>query len=622
MTSPIEASTNLNLKKALVHRKEFILKNAKGQIFTLCESTTTDLGINGTGIEMYFVFVKQMILLFSVLSIISFPVLIINFCGGCLHKMDMTSAFEASTIANQKSISLSDIATGKGIKRHKALMYTTVFIDLVYCVVYIGMLLGFEWYNRRRIRRTNNLTVKDFSIMMEMSGRDVTKEELKTVFSKYGPIHECIIADLYGANLRQQMDYINIKKAIIAGAKHKKKYIQKIMNTVFFCGKNTTEKKRDNLKKQCKEMLLCIKQFNKINEIKAFIIFENLRSKNLCIEDFKHKNTFKGVQVKVKSPSNPNELFWENFGIKSNPWKLVGIYSILWLSLIISLVIITIVEYYENKLPTYSRCLEFNFFNSSKKFVPSNETQILCFCGGMEESEIENRDDYSEFCSHYWTYFVQIWLLRFLGSSVISLVNMLLKDSIMALTVLHKHIDNTAEEVAKFLMLFFAQTVNMCCIIFISNLDLSDLRFVLFIQQYVPMGHYFFKGPHKNFSRFWYTKVGMSILALKAIGIIWPQILSIAFMVPICALKSKVFAGKQFFQQDAERCYEKLTINLWDRYASTLANVFFTLIFSSGMPLLLPIQALCFVSQYWIDKALCNFYVNNSCEVCEETSQL
>ena len=167
--------------------------------------------------------------------------------------------------------------------------------------------------------------------------------------------------------------------------------------------------------------------------------------------------------------------------------------------------------------------------------------------------------------------------------------------------------DNITEELSQFMMLFVAQTINMCFILYIANLDLTYISFIKYIQDNVPGGKYFFNGWHESFSRFWYLKVGMSILVIKGIGIIWPQILSIIFMVPVCALKRILYGTKQVIQRDMNKCYEKLNTHLWDRYASSLSNICFTMMFSSGIPLLLIFQSLFHLFQYWIDKILSIF---------------
>ncbi len=159
---------------------------------------------------------------------------------------------------------------------------------------------------------------------------------------------------------------------------------------------------------------------------------------------------------------------------------------------------------------------------------------------------------------------------------------------------------------SKMIRLFISQSFNMCGVLLIANLNLSEVPFIEYIHEHFPAGKYFFTGPHPDFTRFWYVKVGMSILVLKAIGIIFPQILSIIFMVPACMFRRIMCAHKAIVQVDMNKYYEGLTMHLWSKYASTMANVFYSMMFCAGIPLLLSLQAIGLIVQYWIDKFLCN----------------
>lgn len=138
-------------------------------------------------------------------------------------------------------------------------------------------------------------------------------------------------------------------------------------------------------------------------------------------------------------------------------------------------------------------------------------------------------------------------------------------------------------------------------------MNLSHIGFIKYIQDNIPGGRYLFNGLHPNFSRLFYIKAGMGILVVKALKIVWPQILSIVFMVPYWALKRFLCSKNQLFQSDLLKYSEKLHTNLWDRYASTLTSVFYTLMFCPGIPLVIPLQAAFIFSQYWFDKTLCIF---------------
>ena len=179
-------------------------------------------------------------------------------------------------------------------------------------------------------------------------------------------------------------------------------------------------------------------------------------------------------------------------------------------------------------------------------------------------------------------------------------------EILLGFAKLDHFLTNTEEELSKMMQLFVSQTANMCLIIFIANLNLDGIDFVRSIHDSVPWTRYFFQGLHPDFTRFWYIKVGMAIMVLKTINILWPQILSLVFMVPVCALRRVLCAHKAVIQLEMNRYYEGISINLWDRYACSLANLFFAFTFSSGIPILLPLHALYLITQYWIDKALCN----------------
>lgn len=153
---------------------------------------------------------------------------------------------------------------------------------------------------------------------------------------------------------------------------------------------------------------------------------------------------------------------------------------------------------------------------------------------------------------------------------------------------------------------FIAQSFNMCGIVMIANMNLGSISFIKYIHDHFPGGEYFFTGHYSDFTRFWFAKVGMGILVLKAVGIVWPQILSLIFMVPAYAVRRILCAHKAVVQVDMNRYYEGLTLHLWSKYASVMANTYYSLMFSPGIPLLLPLQACSLITHYWIDKALCN----------------
>lgn len=377
--------------KAKQHGENYALHDDKGRRFDICESTPEDLGIGGVGIEMYFVFLKQLIFIFAIMSVIAVPVLVFNYMGGYLNVVEKTSPFEASMIANQRGIpagttNREDAQTV--IDEHKKYMYTTVAIDLLYCLVYIVLIFVFDIYNKRRVKSSSNLKVGDYSIMVELA-QDVeaTEEELKTFFEKYGAVHECAIPKYYGSRLRTYMAYIEAEKNVRRELKRP---------TI-----DESPEKLDQLKSRCKEILQEIKdtQHEQDPVLHAFIVFESIKSKEACIREYSEVKSkglrhqpmslrLRGNPIKVSLAPEPKEINWQNYGLKKSSWKAISLYLVIALLMVVSLIAISIIEYYENRIPTYSRCLEFDAPVDTSN--PDNATteQIICFCGGMEESKV------------------------------------------------------------------------------------------------------------------------------------------------------------------------------------------------------------------------------------------
>ena len=327
--SEILADTN----KAEVHKENFVLKNPNGEGFSWINSTPEDLGAGGIGLEMYLVYLKQMTIFFGILSVISLPAMILNYMGGCLNEVEKTSPFESSTLANQKEIP-ADIEYRDNpqniISQNKTNMYITVSIDFVYSIVYIILSYLIECYNNKRISQTKNVSVSDFSIMIRLKeGINATEEELRGFFEKYGPIHECYIAKYYGNSLKQYIKFTNTT------------------NDLYKEMKNSTgiedSKKIDDIKARRYELLDDIRNEPEHEEdsIKAFIIFESIKSRNDCLNTYNTQRIkgklqnqdqrlkFKNTPVLVKTPPEPSGIYWNNLGIRRSKWKTIIIYLVI-----------------------------------------------------------------------------------------------------------------------------------------------------------------------------------------------------------------------------------------------------------------------------------------------------
>eukprot|EP00826_Nyctotherus_ovalis_P040444 TRINITY_DN3991_c0_g4_i3.p1 TRINITY_DN3991_c0_g4~~TRINITY_DN3991_c0_g4_i3.p1 ORF type:complete len:457 (+),score=122.02 TRINITY_DN3991_c0_g4_i3:301-1671(+) len=438
-SSMIHDDTHPDINKAKQHLEDFVLKNPEGTPLSIWKSTPADLGAAGPGFELYFVFLKQMILLFTILTVACLPVMILNFTGGYLHKVETTSPFESSTLGNQESLpdKLLDSDDPRAtISNHKRKMHMTMFIDMAYVILYIVLVTLFQCYSYKRARTTRNVIVSDFSILVELQkGVAATEEELRSFFEKYGPVHESCIPKYYGKVLKRYMKFNAIEKELFTE-------MRKSRN-------QDNADKLDKIRTKRFEFLEKLKAEpdNSNYSVKAFIIFETIKSRDACLNDYARSERFDGLKkqpqrlrfknspIIVQNAADPREMKWESFGEKIIHWKSVLIYIILLYSSVIALVIISIVEYYEIRLPTYKKCIATLSLPENNPTLENldknNQTHVMCFCGGYSEEEIKDKSDYDEFCTNYSTYFFMIWILRFCGIGVVALLDKIVKDSLI-----------------------------------------------------------------------------------------------------------------------------------------------------------------------------------------------
>ncbi|MDR3547939.1 MAG: hypothetical protein P4M11_06710 [Candidatus Pacebacteria bacterium] len=381
-------------QKAKHHGDNYILHDDKGMPFSVCKSTTEELGVGGIGIEMYFVFLKQMVILFAVMTVISFPILIFNYIGGYLNTIDKTSPFEASTIANQKGIptgTTSRSEAEQALNDHKKFMYSTIILDILYSAAFLIMIYIFQCYNKRRVRTSINMKVGDYSIVVELPvGVEATEEELKTFFEKYGAVTECVIPKCFGPRLKTYTKYIHSEKKLMAE-------IKKVSTA-----NNEKADKVDELRKKCNDILQKIRETQQERPpiLYAFIIFESIKSKLACLRDYNRAKAnsldkqpaalrLRGHPLIVAKAPEPQEINWPNYGMKRSSWKKLILYVAIAFLMLGSLLSISIVEYYEKKMPTYSKCLGYDVLvDPTNSTEEATQEKVICFCGGLDESEV------------------------------------------------------------------------------------------------------------------------------------------------------------------------------------------------------------------------------------------
>lgn len=160
--------------------------------------------------------------------------------------------------------------------------------------------------------------------------------------------------------------------------------------------------------------------------------------------------------------------------------------------------------------------------------------------------------------------------------------NIVLALTTRAFSRLERHHTKSALEASVSTKLFLSLTINSAVIPLLVYAQVDGLK-------WIP---YLFKGPFTDFSVGWYQSVGSLIcITLAANALIYP----LTPMIRSIARRTyrHVFAGYALTQRGLNEMFEGSEFRLSERYAQLMSMIFTSLMFSAGMPLLVPLAA-CF----------------------------
>ena len=150
-----------------------------------------------------------------------------------------------------------------------------------------------------------------------------------------------------------------------------------------------------------------------------------------------------------------------------------------------------------------------------------------------------------------------------------------------------RHHTKSGRESSVMIKLFLLLTINSAVIPLLVFADIPKLKFV----------PYLFEGPYKDFSG-WYQDVGQLISTTLLInGLVYPMSALSKGLTP--KITRGCLAPFAATQRALNALYEGVEFLLSERYAQLMQMVFTGMVFSSGMPCLLPVAAMfCFIAYY------------------------
>ena len=196
-----------NLKKAINFKLENSLCQSDLKPFPVCKTTTKEIGSYSIGLELYFLFLKQMAVLFFLVSCISVWPIYVNYNGGYFDVQDPLDASAAVSIGNLKSDNFDEDS-----------YFVAWFSNACYTVLVLILLPCFVMQATLRIRKnlkTHDL-LTDYAIQVKgFPPEGITTQDLLNHFECEGGIYEIYIARKYNNMLFNYRKRANYKLSLI-----------------------------------------------------------------------------------------------------------------------------------------------------------------------------------------------------------------------------------------------------------------------------------------------------------------------------------------------------------------------------------------------------------------------
>ena len=215
-------------------------------------------------------------------------------------------------------------------------------------------------------------------------------------------------------------------------------------------------------------------------------------------------------------------------------------------------------------------------------------------------------------CKAWFETYTYITALKLAAVGGVVATNVLLKLVLKKLIDIEGPKDKTSLISSLTIKLFLASLVNTAFLTLLINGNIKlflggnqNNAGVGTMNQYGLLG-----GGYNDFSEEWYLNIGVPIIVTMIINMISPHASTVVeWMVKSWSQWSdRSYTSlpaeftKKVTQNDLEKLYTGPEFIMYLRYAQLLNTLFVSLIFSSGMPVLIPICFLTFWSFYWMDK--------------------
>lgn len=609
-----------NLEKAIEFREENMIRvkvNDMLSIAPICKTKLNQLGEYGIGLELYFLSIKQLSLVFLVMALISFWPMYENYIGGGLSDGDKNQIWDSLTLANQHAYSYDMTESDAEDQAHsyKNSKIRVFIADLLYTLIFVFFIIAAHITSREKIESNirKNVTAADYAV--EISGLPcvpIKNEEVKDLFMQFGNVVEVFLARKYNGvlgNYKQRADLTlelkYLERLKINGFKKDRK-IKKVQQQIAKFDEKIKEK-QENMSRTHDDLPV----------IKGFVVFSKFSERALCIKAFKKANSAcsrypsslkfrQSYKLKVIQTSEPSNINWENLEYNSCKRFLRQIFAIItaFIVLIATIAVVYLIRSYDDGIPSEKECIlkykidkEYSLSKAEDAYTLDNEK--YCYCSLQSLQDVLSDSSLRDYCSYYLQKRSFGITLRFLVSGGVVAINFLLKTIFRFLSHFERVISRSKEQVKIMSKVFVAIFINTSLIILAVNANFSSLGFF----DMLPFGKYIFNSKFSDFTREWYIEVGSTLTITMLVSVFSPHLFNLLIFYPRGGCKRTCYKGYKT-QKEINLAFKGPDFDIATRYSQILNVVFSSMLYSGGIPLLNATCCATIFLLYWTDKFL------------------
>lgn len=552
-------------KKKLIDALKMRHLNENNELrpYSICDNIEK-LKNQGEGLYFYFYFMKFFGIVFLILSIFSIFSIFFTTQGDGLKLKSGINFFLSTTLANIKKLyydedeinnlkNLSENEVDSFVKdKNDSLdkeFYIILGAETLICLFFFISIYVFQIKVARKIKEISKkkISARKYTLMIKGFPKNVLQDDIREFFSQFGIVKDVAFAYEYKNCL------INIVKLV--------KYKKKMIKLDMLKKKNKNEKIQKLLEKMKKETKIILKKLGSdrfdianlstLNVIRTFVTFENAKTPQNVVIDFKEKYTkticqkiccskqnipekylFKKKQIKLKFhvPDHPKNIIWENleFGkfYQRNKFILTLIVAII--ILILSFSITSFLNAYTESIVEVScnnKSITQNQILKTLNIDEKNEL-IYCYCNKLSVSILlnGNKEDFDyKFCYDQMINEAKKFAISFGIGIFISVVNNFIQFIIFKMVLSIKYYSITEIVKKQINFSIWVEYFNTCFVLYFIYSEYKGFSITKIFNKITNTNFIDIDGYITDVNRQWYNKVGSKLIMPLFISIISPH---------------------------------------------------------------------------------------------------